>query len=201
MSHLSYLESKGGGWFFFDKGFRILTDTDNYENRDISQAFVYIVILIALTCGIYGLDYKNSEISLLQTTVHGRRRLNVVKIVLGLLCTVISFVFIYIIRLINVLNAYGTKGLQAPASSMEHLSAIPQNVSVFQYLLIIMGMRFIAGIIIVLTLFLLTKFFKNSVYAIALCSTIFILPLALVLLNIPGAQYILLNPLLIGNVF
>jgi len=64
-------------------------------------------------------------ISLLQTTVHGRRRLNVVKIVLGLLCTVISFVFIYIIRLINVLNAYGTKGLQAPASSMEHLSAIP----------------------------------------------------------------------------
>ena len=201
MSHLSYLESKGGGWFFFDKGFRILTDTDNYENRDISQAFVYIVILIALTCGIYGLDYKNSEISLLQTTVHGRRRLNVVKIVLGLLCTVISFVFIYIIRLINVLNAYGTKGLQAPALSMEHLSAIPQNVSVFQYLLIIMGMRFIAGIIIVLTLFLLTKFFKNSVYAIALCSTIFILPLALVLLNIPGAQYILLNPLLIGNVF
>ncbi len=113
----------------------------------------------------------------------------------------ISFAFIYIIRLINVLNAYGTKGLQAPASSMEHLSAIPQNVSVFQYLLIIMGMRFIAGIIIVLTLFLLTKFFKNSVYAIALCSTIFILPLALVLLNIPGAQYILLNPLLIGNVF
>ena len=63
------------------------------------------------------------------------------------------------------------------------------------------GMRFIAGIIIVLTLFLLTKFFKNSVYAIALCSTIFILPLSLVLLNIPGAQYILMNPLLIGNVF
>ena len=199
-SHLSYLESKNG-WFFFDKGFHILTDREFVENRDISQAFVYIIILIALTFGIYGIDYNNSEMVLLRTTVNGRRRLDTIKGALGLLSTVISFTLIYIIRMANVLSAYGTKGLQAPASSMEHLSSIPQNVSVLQYLFIIMAMRLIAGVIVVITVFLITKLLKNSFYAIALCILLFVLPLSLVLLKVPNAEYILLNPLLIGNVF
>jgi hypothetical protein len=199
-SHLSYLESKNG-WFFFDKGFHILTDREFVENRDISQAFVYIIILIALTFGIYGIDYNNSEMVLLRTTVNGRRRLDAIKGALGLLSTVISFTLIYIIRMVNVLSAYGTKGLQAPASSMEHLPSIPQNVSVLQYLFIIMAMRLIAGVIVVITVFLITKLLKNSFYAIALCILLFVLPLSLVLLKVPNAEYILLNPLLIGNVF
>ena len=199
-SHLSYLESKNG-WFFFDKGFCILTDREFVENRDISQAFVYIIILIALTFGIYGIDYNNSEMVLLRTTVNGRRRLDAIKGALGLLSTVISFTLIYIIRMANVFSAYGTKGLQAPASSMEHLSSIPQNVSVLQYLFIIMTMRLIAGVIVVITVFLITKLLKNSFYAIALCILLFVLPLSLVLLKVPNAEYILLNPLLIGNVF
>ena len=199
-SHLSYLESKNG-WFFFDKGFCILTDREFVENRDISQAFVYIIILIALTFGIYGIDYNNSEMVLLRTTVNGRRRLDAIKGALGLLSTVISFTLIYIIRMANVFSAYGTKGLQAPASSMEHLSSIPQNVSVLQYLFIIMAMRLIAGVIVVITVFLITKLLKNSFYAIALCILLFVLPLSLVLLKVPNAEYILLNPLLIGNVF
>jgi hypothetical protein len=199
-SHLSYLESKNG-WFFFDKGFCILTDREFVENRDISQAFVYIIILIALTFGIYGIDYNNSEMVLLRTTVNGRRRLDAIKGALGLLSTVISFTLIYIIRMANVLSAYGTKGLQAPASSMEHLSSIPQNVSVLQYLFIIMAMRLIAGVIVVITVFLITKLLKNGFYAIALCILLFVLPLSLVLLKVPNAEYILLNPLLIGNVF
>ena len=199
-SHLSYLESKNG-WFFFDKGFCILTDREFVENRDISQAFVYIIILIALTFGIYGIDYNNSEMVLLRTTVNGRRRLDAIKGALGLLSTVISFTLIYIIRMANVFSAYGTKGLQAPASSMEHLSSIPQNVSVLQYLFIIMAMRLIAGVIVVITVFLITKLLKNSFYAIALCILLLVLPLSLVLLKVPNAEYILLNPLLIGNVF
>lgn len=70
-----FLQSRTGGWLFYDEGYAILTDGQNSRNRDVSQAFVYLILLIALTCGIYGVDYANSEKRLLQTTYLGRREL------------------------------------------------------------------------------------------------------------------------------
>lgn len=65
-----------------------------------------------------------------------------------LLGTVTAFALVYIVRLCNVLSAYGTQGLNAPAASMEHLWRVSQNISVGQYILIIMLMRFIGGLLV-----------------------------------------------------
>ena len=199
--HIEYLESQKGGWLFYEKGYDILTDNTHFKNRDISQAFVYLIILIAITCGIYGVDFGNSEMRILRTTYHGRRNLKNIKGVLGVLCTLISFVLVYIVRLLNVLRAYGTGGFYAPTVSMEHLSRVPQNISVLQYILIIMIMRFIGGLIVTKAVFVLFKYFKNSISVIISCIVIFVIPLALAALSVPNAQYILFNPLLLGNVF
>lgn len=199
--HIEYLESQKGGWLFYEKGYDILTDNSHFKNRDISQAFVYLIILIAMTCGIYGVDFGNSEMRLLRTTYHGRRNLKNIKGVLGVLCTLISFGLVYVVRLLNVLSAYGTGGLNAPAASMEHLSQVPQNITVFQYILIIMIMRFIGGLIVTKAVFVSFKYFKNSIPVIISGIVIFIIPLALAAFDVPYAQYILFNPLLLGNVF
>lgn len=199
--HIEYLEAQKGGWLFYEKGYDILTDNNHFKNRDISQAFIFVIILIAIACGIYGVDFENSEMKILRTTYLGRRNLKNIKGVLGALCTLISFVLVYIVRLLNVLRAYGTCGLNAPAASMEHLAQVPENISVLQYILIIMIMRFIGGLIVTKAVSLLFKYFKNSISVIISCVVIFIIPLALVALDVPNAQYILLNPLLLGNVF
>ena len=199
--HIEYLESQKGGWLFYEKGYDILTDNNHSKNRDISQAFVYLIILIAITCGIYGVDFSNSEMRILRTTYHGRRNLKSIKGVLGVLCTLISFVLVYIVRLLNVLRAYGICGFNAPAASMEHLSRVPQNISVLQYILIIMIMRFIGGLIVTKAVFWSFKYFKNSISVIISGIVIFIIPLALAAFDVPNAQYILFNPLLLGNVF
>ncbi len=201
MDHVGYLESVKDGWLFYEKGYDILTDSTNYQNRDISQSFVYVIILIALTCGIYGVDYSHSEIRMIRTTYHGRKRLKITKGVLGILCTLISFVLVYVVRLLNILNVYGISGLTAPAASMEHLSGLPHNISVLQYILIIMAMRFIGGLIVTKVVFLSFKYFKNNISVILSGIVIFIIPLALVALDVSYAQYILLNPLFLGNVF
>lgn len=103
--------------------------------------------------------------------------------------------------MLNILRAYGTDGINAPVASMEHLAQIPQNISVLQYILIIMLMRFIGGLIVIKAISVLFKYFKNSISVIISCIVIFIIPLALVGLDVPNAQYILFNPLLLGNVF
>lgn len=201
MEHIEYLESQKGGWLFYEKGYDILTDNNHLKNRDLLQALVYVIMLIAIASGIYGVDFGNSEMRILRTTYHGRRNLKNIKGVLGVLCTLISFVLVYIVRLLNVLRAYGTSGLNAPAASMEHLSRVPQNISVLQYILIIMIMRFIGGLIVTKAVFWSFKHFKNSISVIISGIVIFIIPLALVAFEVPNAQYILFNPLLLGNVF
>ena len=201
IGHIEYLESVTDGWMFFDKGYDILTNNTNFKNRDIIQAFVYVIMLIAMTFGVFGLDYSNSEMRILRSTYRGRGELKNIKCVLGVSCALLSFVLVYIVHTLNILRAYGTGGINAPAASMEHMAQIPQNISVLQYLLIIMLMRFVGGLIVIMAISALFRYLKNSVSVIISLIAIFIIPLALVGLDVTNAQYILINPLLLGNVF
>lgn len=200
-AHVDYLKSLNEGWMFFEKGYDILTDRTDSKNRDTAQAFVYVIILIAIACGICGADYANLEIRLLRTTCRGRKQLTKIKCILGLLGTGTAFILVYIVRLCNVLLAYGTKGLNAPAASMEHLSRVSQNISVGQYILIIMLMRFVGGLLVGLFVFAMFKYLRSSISVIVSCILFIVLPLALVSFGVTNAQYLLLNPLLIGNIF
>ena len=65
-AHVDYLKTLNEGWLFFEKGYDILTDRTDFKNRDTAQAFVYVILLIAIACGICGADYANHEIRLLR---------------------------------------------------------------------------------------------------------------------------------------
>lgn len=117
-----------------------------------------------------------------------------IKCILGFLGTVTAFALVYIVRLCNVLSAYGTHGLNAPAASMEHLWRISQNISVGQYILIIMLMRFIGGLLVSLFVFAMFKYLRSGMSVIISCVLFIVLPLALVAFGVTNAQYMLFNP-------
>jgi len=87
-AHVDYLKTLKEGWLFFEKGYDILTDRTDFKNRDTAQAFVYVILLIAIACGICGADYANHEIRLLRTTRRGRKQHMGIKCILGFLGTV-----------------------------------------------------------------------------------------------------------------
>jgi hypothetical protein len=190
-----------GGWMFFDKGYAILTDGENYWNRDTMQAFVYVILLVAMTFGIFGLDHRYRETRILRSTYRGRGALSRVKFILGVSCALIAFALVYVVRTVNVLRAYGTAGIDAPAASMEHLSRVPQSISVLGYLALILLMRLLGGLLVVVAISLLFRRLGNGIFVIIACVVLFLLPLVLVALHVPDAQFVLLNPLFLGNVF
>ena len=198
-SHVEYLEAVDGGWLFFDKGFSILTNTGNHENRNIPQAYIYIILIIALTSGIYSVDYTSGEIGLLNTSYYGRKKINSIKTILGIFCAFVSFVLIYVIRIYRILEAYGTIGIDAPVASIEQFAGISNSISVREYLLIIMAMRILGGFIISFTVIFLFHSLKNSTYVICVSLIIFLAPLVLYSMGVPSAKYLLCNPLLIGD--
>ena len=93
------------------------------------------------------------------------------------------------------------RGLNAPAASMEHLWRVSQNISVGQYILIIMLMRFIGGLLVSLFVFAMFKYLRSGMSVIISCVLLIVLPLALVAFGVTNAQYMLFNPLLLGNIF
>lgn len=199
--HAEYLDSVNGGWMFFDKGYAILTDRETSGNRDVMQAFAYVIMLVALTFGVFGPDYRNSEIRILRSTYHGRRKLRIIKFILGVSCVLITFALVHVVHLANILRAYGTGGINASAASMEHLAEVSASLSMQQYLWIIMLMRLLGGLFLITVVALLFRYLKNNITVIIACVMLFIIPLVLVGLEVPKAEYILLNPLLLGNVF
>ena len=84
---------------------------------------------------------------------------------------------------------------------MEHLWRVSQNISVGQYILIIMLMRFAGGLLVGLFVFAMFKYLRSSMSVIISCVLFIVLPLALVSFGVTNAQYLLFNPLLIGNIF
>lgn len=197
MEHTTYLEKKHA-WYLYDKGYQILTNMDLPGNRSKEQAIIFICLIIIISCTIYGIDYNNGEFELLCTTIHGRKKLSTIKKVLGILHIVVVWSIIYISHLINVFQAYGTKGINAPANSIEDLSALPHSVTIIEYIALLMFLRLVCGIIVLTIISVLYKISKNSISVIITSILIFLLPLILVYLNVPYSRYFLLNPLVLG---
>ena len=63
---------------------------------------------------------------------------------------------------------------------MEHLWRVSQNISVGQYILIIMLMRFIGGLLVSLFVFAMFKYLRSGMSVIISCVLFIVLPLALV---------------------
>jgi hypothetical protein len=111
------------------------------------------------------------------------------------------YVITYAPYFYNVLSTYGTRALSAPAVSMEHLSGLPGWISIFQYLVIISLMRYIGLVLAVLIIFGVSAKLKSYIAALLAGMGILILPLLMSMLNITFFDYVLLNPLMIGNIF
>lgn len=146
LNHLSYLKTVKNGWFFYENGYNILTDRNNYANRDVIQAIIYIILLIAFSFEIYGLDNRYSEVKIVRTTYNGRKKIDRIKAILGIVNTIIAFCLVYIIHTVRVFDAYGTGGIYASAASIKNLSSMPSSMLLLHYLLLIMLMRFAGGI-------------------------------------------------------
>lgn len=196
--HAEYLQDKEGSWYLPDKGYRILTDMELVENRAKEQAFIYVFVVILIAFGLYGIDYNNSEINLISTTVNGTRKLNLVKFLWGFIGVLATWAIVYLPHLYNVLKTYGIKGLMAPAYSLEKLYFVPGWMTIALYLAVVFVLRIVAGIIVVKIVEILYRLLKKNVSVLIVSSVIFILPLLFVYLNIPFAKYLFLNPILLG---
>lgn len=195
--HTEYLK-QNEGHYVVDKGYKMLTGGDSVFVYDRIMAAVKSMIFVLIISGCYCVEYKNGAYMLLLSSSNGRARTFVRKMLPAAACALSVLAIFDGSRIFNVLSAWGTAQIGAPAASMEHLAGISLPITAYIILTELgrfVGMMFAAAIIFGLSV----KIKKYSVTVI-LSAVFFAMPPILSAISFEFMDYFLLNPLLIGNV-
>lgn len=195
-----YLQSSGG-YFIKEDAFLLLTGAKVSEKKDIKLAFLAAFLVILPFSYLYGMEYQQGTDVFLHTYVCGGAYTARRKLLLGVLLLTLVYLVVYLPFYITVFHTYGLAGLGAPACSLNHLYRIPASVTLWQYLLLICVMRYVGLVLLLFLLCGISRYTKSFVGNLVVGMIGVVLPLLLAYLEIPGMKYVLLNPLLIGNVF
>lgn len=187
------------GWFLYDIGYQKLTAAHD-NTKDFQLALLLMIVLIACLAPIFTYETQTGMIQIVLPTQHGRRKAFYAKLLLSLMIAIFIYVIVYAPEFINVLKAYGTQAIHAPIYSMPHMNNMKIEISILQYLCLISIVRFI-GVLLAMLLVFFTSVKLSGLISVYLTATgVLILPLLLSLLNIHLFDYLLLNPLLAGNI-
>lgn len=187
------------GWLLYDIGYALLT-AERGNMRDLQLALFSMIMLIACITPLMTYEYGTGMIRVIGTTLLGRQRLMIVKLSLaGAICTII-FIGVYAPEFYNILNAYGTRALAAPAFSMPHLTHIKMEMTILQYFVVLNVLRFIGFALACIIIFSLAMRLRSLINVMLAATGILLLPLLLAIVNIEIFDYILLTPIVTGNV-
>lgn len=190
--HASYLKTKYNSEFIDDRGLKELTGENQDNHVPIYLALVVTAFIVVCMSEMFGVEYRTQMNNLIETS-YGKRKHILSKLIIALILVILVYIAVYLPYYYQIFDAYGLDGFSALAYSMEHLSN--HSMSVKSYFMIKNVVRVCGFIIQVITIYLLSKKFRNSVTVIVFSCFIFVIPLLLMLLGVNGSEYILLNPI------
>ena len=181
LSHLNYSYSIPGGGLYYERGYEQLTGYEEAWKRDALLALESVLMVILAVAGIYSIEYNTGMMRLLKTTPLGRKDLRSAKLWIGAGLVTVIFAMVYGSELYRILSAFGTKGWNCSVACMSHIPMKLSGLTVADYLICRRAKSFI-----------MTMVYSAAVFAV---------PLVLYLSGVQILRYILLNPLLLGNIF
>lgn len=192
---------KTNGEYLHTAGYQLLTGDLISNQKDIKLGLLVLIIILYPLAYLFGIDHQLHMVSVIQATVYGRRKSLLIKIALGMLVVTSIYLLTYAPFYYSVLSEFGTESIHAPACSLLHLGRIPHNISLLQYLILIAVLRYFAFLVVMVVMLWISGQMTSVIGACVMGILVLVLPLVFVYLQVPGMSYVLLNPLIIGNVF
>lgn len=201
LSHLNYSYSIPGGGFYYERGYEQLTGYEEAWKRDALLALESVLMVILAVAGIYSIEYNTGMMRLLKTTPLGRKDLRSAKLWIGAGLVTVIFAMVYGSELYRILSAFGTKGWNCSVACMSHIPMKLSGLTVADYLILILAMRYIGLLLLMVCIYLICRRAKSFIMTMVYSAAVFAVPLVLYLSGVQILRYILLNPLLLGNIF
>lgn len=201
LSHLNYSYSIPGGGLYYERGYEQLTGYEEAWKRDALLALESVLMVILAVAGIYSIEYNTGMMRLLKTTPLGRKDLRSAKLWIGAGLVTVIFAMVYGSELYRILSAFGTKGWNCSVACMSHIPMKLSGLTVADYLILILAMRYIGLLLLMVCIYLICRRAKSFIMTMVYSAAVFAVPLVLYLSGVQILRYILLNPLLLGNIF
>lgn len=192
---------KTDGEYLHTAGYQLLTGDYISHQKDIKLGLLALVVMLYPLAYLFGIDHQLQTVSVLRATVYGRRRSLFIRIALGIFVVTSIYLLTYVPFYYSVLSEFGTESIHAPACSLLHLGRIPHSISLLQYLVLIAVLRYLGYLLVMTVMLWISGRTASVIGACVLGILVLVLPLVFVYLQVPGMSYVLLNPLIIGNVF
>jgi len=196
-SHANYLKTNDAE-FVYDSGYKLLTGDETAENKDATLALTALAMLICTLTYVYSIEYQTGASVLLHTSPRGRKAVFLRKFAIGMIVLTVIYVLTYAPYFYNVLHTYGTRGIEAPACSMEHLSSV--DMSILSYLIVISIVRYFGLIVSMLLIFFISSKSKSFISSLLIETAVLIVPIVLYLLGIGFFKWGGVTPIVIGNI-
>ena len=196
-AHAEYLSTTENGEFVYDSGYKLLTGDESAGNKDLTLGLTAMAMVILCLTYVYAAEYQTGANVLLKTSARGREDTFLCKFGIGVIIVTIIFALTYTPYFYNVISAYGTRGINAPACSIESLSTF--DISIKEYLILISLGRYLALLCAMLIIYFLSAKLKSVISTFLAATAVLILPILLALLGIGVFEYVLLDPILVGN--
>ncbi len=178
--HAEYLKSTEYGEFIYDSGYKLLTGDDSAGNKDATLALTSLIMLICTLTYINSVEHQTGAYVLLHTSSRRRSSVFFSKLLIGVIIMTIIYIITYAPYFYNVLNAYGTRGITAPACSMEHLSGV--KMSIWGYLTMISVIRYLGLVVSMFIIFFVSLKAKSFIVSLLIETSVLIIPIVLYML-------------------
>lgn len=189
-----YLSRENDRYYVWSEGWeRLFNDKEKNAVLGICAVFLLAICL----SGISSKEKSSGMSVLLNSSMRGKKPVILIKLFLSLLVTALIFIFIYIRYYLQINGGYDLSFGKIRADSIIVLEKVPSFISLSMYIIYTFVKRFLALVLCGLMIFFVGHLTGSYLYTVLITIGIVILPLLLVLMKISGAEYLLLNLLLV----
>ena len=186
----------------YETGWEQLTGQGEAGYReDMACALLFLLFAIALFSPVFSAEYSSGMARILPCCKNGRLKTLRAKLWICTALATLLFILSRAAQLIEAMRRYGLPCPNAPLSSLPSLADFPLELRLWQYLLLVYAVQYLAALCALLIILVVSYYSKNAVQAILLLSVILLIPPALHLLGIRAADVCSLNAFLSGSLY
>ena len=173
---------------------------DTAASADTANMLIAMAVLILCIAGMYAFDNKNDTVGLVKCCSRGRQTLVYLKFAAAALFALIVVVLVYGAQIYNISRLYeGLPDFGAPIQSLPHLSGIGTHISIGQYTVFLLVLRYLGLVFAIGVTLCISLYAKTTGTAVISSILTVCAPVILYMLGINFLRHYPLIQVMAGN--
>jgi hypothetical protein len=182
--YIEYLKINQIQYITYESAFQDLI-ADKSNMKDAELAFEIMLFLVLCSSQIYGIEYQLGVDKFCGITLYGKRRLEFMKIGIGMFINVMILSLLYIPFLAKVIitNDIPLDTFSYPAASIRSLNGYGNQLTIGTYLIVVMLIRFLYMNMVSFFIYLLSEKMRSVINTIMIGLFVFAIPFIILAFN------------------